>query len=284
VIRWTKPSPAGRRVALERKWEHNVDHYGGAVKLLTLTPPGEDLCPFGDQSRLVAGEVVPLVEYIYREVWNATAQARASRLFEAAQRAADRWVRRHGWKGPLPRQIGNVRSEQKRGVWHFHWLLPFETDVEKLWSRMVHRFMDRAWRRDQERWSDEGERRELLWREFTGGGQTRGFYGFGFVNGGRQQGRSRERAARYMARNAAGYMAVNVAGIGRHYVSARLVAETGVTMRALRACNWLHVRRKLIADGELLDEWVPTYWTDEWRDRVLTVWELVSARAGPAPV
>ena len=35
----------------------------------------------------------------------------------------------------------------------------------------------------------------------------------------------------------------------RHYVSARLVRETGVTMRALRACNWLYVRRKLIAAG-----------------------------------
>jgi hypothetical protein len=46
-----------------------------------------------------------------------------------------------------------------------------------------------------------------------------------------------------MARNAAGYMARNVAGVGRHYVSARLVRDTGVTMRALRACNWLYVRR-----------------------------------------
>jgi hypothetical protein len=51
------------------------------------------------------------------------------------------------------------------------------------------------------------------------------------------------RAAWYMARNAAGYMARNVAGVGRHYVSARLVRDTGVTMRALRACNWLYVRR-----------------------------------------
>lgn len=40
-------------------------------------------------------------------------------------------------------------------------------------------------------------------------------------------------------------MARNVAGVGRHYVSARLVRETGVTMRAHGACNWLYVRGKL---------------------------------------
>jgi hypothetical protein len=70
-------------------------------------------------------------------------------------------------------------------------------------------------------------------------------------------------AAPIMAKNAAGYMARNVAGNGRHYVSARLVRETGVTMRALRACNWLYVRRKLISAGELDDEWIPGHWTAE---------------------
>ena len=95
-----------------------------------------------------------LVEYPYREVWNYTAQARASRLFEAAQRAADRFVRRQ-WGGTLPRQIGNVRSEQKRGVWHFHWLLPMGTEVERVWSRCVRRYFEQAWRQEQERWSAE---------------------------------------------------------------------------------------------------------------------------------
>ena len=141
--RWKPPSAAGRRLALERKFGANVAHYGGAVSLLTLTPPGQDLLPWGDQVRLVAGqtgapgaEYSRLVEYPYREVWNRTAQARASRLFEAAQRAADRFIRRQ-WNGELPRQIGNVRSEQKRGVWHFHWLLPMGTEVERAWSRFV---------------------------------------------------------------------------------------------------------------------------------------------------
>lgn len=75
-----------------------------------------------------------------------------------------------------------------------------------------------------------------------------------------------------MARNAAGYVARNVAGIGRHYVSVRLTLETGVTMRALRTCNWLYVRRKMIADGELDDQLIPTHWSAEWTDRCSLSW------------
>ena len=94
-----------------------------------------------------------MVEYPYREVWNWSAQARASRLFEAAQRSADRFIRRHG--AAVPRQIGNVRSEQKRGVWHFHWLLPMGTEVERAWSRCIRRYFESAWRQEKERWSPE---------------------------------------------------------------------------------------------------------------------------------
>jgi len=274
-VQFHRPSPGGRRLALDRKWRCNVDHYGGRTKLVTLTPAGQDLLPFGDESRSIGGDDVQLVEWIYRESWNATAQARASRLFEAAQKAADRWVRRQ-WKGELPRQIGNVRAEQKRGVWHFHYLLPYETEIERVWSKTVERFMSRAWKQDQQRWPDESHRRALIWREFTGE-VTRGFYGFGFVHGGKQQGRTAEGSAKYMARNAAGYMASNVAGRGRHFVSARLTSETGVTMKALRAVNYLHVRRKMIATGELEDSWIPGYWSDEWAAGVQKVWALVAA-------
>lgn len=279
VMRWGRPSLEGRRLALDRKYRHNIAHYGGRVKLLTLTPPGEDLLPFGDEVRLISGESQPLVEYIYREVWNYTAQARASRLFEAAQRAADRFVRRL-YGGELPRQLGNVKSEQKRGVWHFHFLLPYETPVERAWSKTIERYMDRAWRRDLERWPDEQSRRDMIWREYQSGEIVRGFYGFGFVHGGKRQGRESASAARYMARNAAGYMAANVAGIGRHYVSVRLTRETGVTMRALRSVNWLYVRRRLVQAGEL-DQEIPSYWSPEWIAHVLEVESLVVAARAP---
>jgi hypothetical protein len=287
ATRWKRPSAAGRRLALERKFGANVAHYGGAVSLLTLTPPGQDLLPWGDEVRLVSGivgelnaEWSRLVEYPYREVWNRTAQARASRLFEAAQRAADRFVKRQ-WGGDLPRQIGNVRSEQKRGVWHFHWLLPMGSEVERAWSRCVRRYFEKAWKNELARWSAE-ERWAMLWAEYAGESVPKGFYGFGFVD--RKSSRhaaAGSRAARYMGRNAAGYMARNVAGVGRHYVSARLIRETGVTMRALRACNWLYVRRKLIASGELDDEWIPSYWTPEWTAQVLAVRAVVDPLRGP---
>ena len=181
----------------------------------------------------------------------------------------------------LPRQIANVRAEQKRGVWHFHWLLPMGTHVERLWSRHIRKYFERAWRNELERWTAE-ERWAMLWAEYAGERTPKGFYGFGFVD--RKTSRhaaSGRKAARYMGRNAAGYMARNVAGVGRHYVSAQLVRETGVTMRALRACNWLYVRRKLIASGELDDDWLPGYWTTEWTAQVLAVLAVVDPRRGP---
>jgi hypothetical protein len=275
-MRWSRPSPEGRRIALDRKWRHNVGQYGGKVLLLTLTPPGLDLLPFGDE-RAASGK--ELVEWIYRETWNATAQRRASRLFEAAQRAADRWVRKL-WGGELPRQIGNVRALQERGVYHFHYVLPFETGVEREWSRTVVRYMNNAWRTDQRRWPDEQQRRDLIFREYAGE-PTRGFYGFGFVKRGNPAGKTSETAAVYMSRNAAGYMASNAYGRSSHYVSSRLTSASGVTMRALRACNWLYVRRKLIAKGELDDDWIPSHWSDEHRERVLTVWAMIQPARAP---
>lgn len=278
--RFRRPSEAGRRIALDRKYRLNIQHYGGRTKLLTLTPPGEDMLGWGDQTRVLHGEEYALVAWEERTIWNWSAQARASRLMEAAQRHADRFVRRSlKYGGTLPRQLGNVRAEQKRGVWHFHYLLPFESKLEQQWSRAVHRFMDRAWRRDQERWPDAAERRDLIWREYCGE-VTRGFYGFGFVNGGNPSGKSSDKSAAYMARNAAGYMGRNAAGQARHYVSSRLTGATGVTMKALRACNYLYVRRKLIDEGELVDAWVPTHWDDAWRDEVLRVWLAVQPAVG----
>jgi len=248
--------------------------------MVTLTPPGQDLLPFGDDTRLISGQAEPLVEHIYRELWNFTAQARASRLYEAAQRAADRFVRKQYGITKPPRQIGNVKSEQKRGVWHFHYVLPYETQIERAWSKTIERYMDRAWRRDLERWPDEAVRRAMIWDEYSTGTVVRGFYGFGFVHGGRPQGRQSETAARYMARNAAGYMAANVAGLGRHYVSSRLTRETGITMRALRSVNWLYVRRRMVAAGEL-SEVMPSHWTPEWSAHVLAVESLVKAAQAP---
>lgn len=278
-MRWHRRSAGGTRLALQRKFEINVAHYGGAVALLTLTGLGKDQLPWDtdvcreEGPHTCSGDLGCRVEWIYAEVYNRTAQGRASRLFEAATRSADRFVRRQ-WGGELPRQVGNVgKCLQLRGVFHFHWLMPMGSEVERAWTRHVRRFMENALKREAR--LGQAAIWEALEREYMTGEITRGVYGFGFSHPGRRRSTAEE-VARYMARNAAGYVAGNP---GRHYVSAKLTEATGATMRALRGVNLLHVRRKLVALGEL-DETVPGWWSDEWKAQVLGLLELVQPR-GP---
>ncbi len=121
------------------------------------------------------------------------------------------------------------------------------------------------------------DRWAALEREYVSGEVTEGLYGFGFVHPGKVRGGSSAKAARYLARNAAGYLGENAA-LGRHYVSAKLVRETGATMRALRSCNYLHVR---IREG--MDPVVPEWWSAERRAEVLRVFALTRTvqAAGP---
>jgi hypothetical protein len=95
----------------------------------------------------------------------------------------------------------------------------------------------------------------MLWGGYAGERGTEGAYGFGFVD---------RKTSRH---SASGRKAI--AGVGRHDVSARLVRETGITIRALRVCNWLYMRRQLVATGELYDEWIPEHWTPSGRRRYL---------------
>jgi hypothetical protein len=263
-LRWHKPSAAGRRVALDRKFAINVAHYGGPIKLVTITPPGVDLLPWDDSGRKV--------EWIYLAIWETTAQRRMSRLFEAAQVAADRMLRRaYGKSVPLPRQIANVRAPQKRGVSHWHYALPMGSEIEKAWSRTVYKFLRAVANREQSVPAD--DRFAALEREYMTGEVTKGFYGVGFVQSGNKHGGSSWKAARYLARNAAGYLGENAAD-GRHYVSVRLVRETGATMRALRACNYLWVRMR-----EGIEPVVPESWSEEWRAEVTRVFALTTRAA-----
>jgi len=279
---FARPSAAGRRLALQRKFEINVQAYGAALALLTLTALGSDLLPWDcEQDHKHDGREGCRVEWIYALVWNATAQKRASRLFEAAQRSADRFLMRaYGLdKQQLPRQIGNVgKVLQERGVFHFHWLMPNGSELERIWSRHVRRFMQQALKREQALGP------EYVWRalerEFHTGEVTKGVYGFGFSHPGRRR-RSGHEAARYMARNAAGYVAGQ--GGGRHYVSTRLTRITGATMRPLKDLNYLYVRRRLIDAGELVDELYPFHWSEDRRLTALRVQGLVAGLQPSAP-
>lgn len=270
-------SLAGRRLALQRKFELNFDERAGeAIGLLTISAPGEDLLPWDTDECTIegphkcSGEVGCRVEWIYAHVWNSTAQARMSRLWEAATRSADRWIRRQ-WGGELPVQLANVRAMQKRGVAHWHYGTPQGSEIEREWSRHVRRFIEAAWRREvalgaEVRWAA----LELEWRT---GEVTPGLYGFGFSHPGR--GGAGGKVARYLSRNAACYLAAN--GVGsRAYVSSRLTQATGVTMRALRGCNWLYVRR-----SEGLTPWIPSWWSEDHAGRVLRVWCLLEAAHAP---
>jgi hypothetical protein len=274
---WSRPSPGGRRLSLQRKFELNVAHYGGNVSVLTITAPGEDVLPWDtDQcdhhpSQKCSGEIGCRVEWIYAYYWNATAQARMSRLFEAAQKSADRWVRRQ-WAGELPRQIGNVgKVMQKRGVYHFHYGMPNGSEIERVWSRHVRKFLQSALSRENRL----GAQRvwDAVEREFAGE-VVRGVYGFGFSHPGRTGGSSAT-AARYLARNAAGYLSDNAWEGGRHYVSSRITRSSGVTMKALRSCNYMFVRQRL---GEPM---VPPWWNEERTASVLRVWALIETSRGP---
>lgn len=282
---WNRPSPGGRRVALDRKWRANVQHYGGPVSIGTLTPPGADVLPWDTSlcshpvGEKCSGEKGCTVEWIYREVYNRTFAARRSRLHEAAQKAADRAVRRMGYGGELPRNIGAASGPQRRGVLHAHVTSRRGAGIEASWARVYWRFIETICRREAlmapaERWA-------ALEREYMTGEITRGVYGFGFQHRG-HLGRSAEKAARYMARNAAGYMASNAYGASTwHYVSTKLTRETGATMRVLRSLNYVYVRRRLIAAGELQDGVYPGWWSDEWRELVQRVECLVAAPAAP---
>lgn len=282
---WSKPSAAGRRVALDRKWRHNVAHLGTPVAIGTLTAPGADVLPWDtDLCTHPAGEKCSgkkgcTIERIYIEVYNRTFAARRSRLHEAAQKCADRYVRRIGYEGPLPRNVGAASGPQRRGALHAHVCTRQGAGIEATWSRIYWRYIEAVSRREAR--MDPAERWAALEREYMTGEITPGVYGFGFEHRG-HLGRSAEKAAKYLARNAAGYMSSNAAGWGTwHYVSTKLTRETGVTMRVLRSCNWLFVRRRLIDSGDLLDTWVPSYWSPEYAAHVLRVFALVAAPSAP---
>lgn len=245
-----------------RKLLDNLIAYGGSVRIVTLTGPGDDVLPRLSDGR-VEGDIA--------EQFNVTASRRARRLFQAASKAADRYIALMGYKGKPPRSLGVVWAPQRRGVWHVHWALPNESPADKLWSRTLVRFMDKAWRVEAARYSS-GERRLLLELEAgyvaNIGGQyaryrpPKSFYGWGFVDRKDPTAGMTAKAAHYLASNAAGYMGRNVAsGVTlkgrkvRLYVTSRLTTETGVTIRNLRRLRHLYVRQR---QGET--PLIPAHW------------------------
>lgn len=236
-----------------RKFLDNITAYGGRVALVAVTGPGKDVLPWRD------GRVDESAAYSF----NVTASARYARLFKAAQASADRVLRRHGYKGKLPRRVAVVWALQGRGVWHVHEALPMGSPPEVMWSRQVVRFIDAA-RRNEARLPG-NERAVLIEMERRFGVAARGVYGWGFIDknplraGADSVAFASEQAASYLARNVAGYLGENSSAaetaVGRRlrsYVSRRLTTATGSTMRNLRRARYVYV---CVRDGLVLPDW-----------------------------
>jgi hypothetical protein len=215
-----------------RKFHDNINAYGGLVTLVAVTAPGADeglpwdpdRCLVGGEHRHRGDSGCRIVRDLADE-WNETASERYARMWKAASVEADRFLRHLGYRGPLPRRVANAWAPQQRGVWHVHEALPAKSPLDLQWSRMVVRFMERHARRYG--WGN-ADRNPL--RKAAAG-----------------VGRDGTVAARYLARNTAGYLAENAGGVAlpgrrlRSYVSRRLTTETGVTMRNLRRVRYLFV-------------------------------------------
>jgi len=178
--------------------------------------------------------------------WNETASDRYGRMWKAASVEADRWLRRLGYRGQLPRRVAYAWAPQKRGVWHVHEALPGGTAIEVQWSRLVVSYVARHSRRYD--WGNV-DRNPLRRASAT-------------------TAHDGVRAARYLARNAAGYLAENVRAAAlpgralRSYVSRRLTSRTGVTIRNLRRVRYLFV---LLREGLPLPQWPEAELELVWR-------------------
>jgi hypothetical protein len=236
-----------------RKFHDNINAYGGNVILVVVTAPGadeglpwdSDQCSLEGQHRHGGNRGCCVVRDLATE-WNESSSERYARMWKAASIEADRWLRRRGFRGMLPRRVANAWAPQQRGVWHVHEALPAKSSLELQWSRMVVRFIRRNSRR----------------------------YGWGNIDRSALRkavgavGRDGTVAARYLARNTAGYLTENAGGVAlpgrrlRSYVSRRLTTQTGVTMRNLRRVRYLFV---LIRQGLPLPLWPEAELELVWR-------------------
>jgi hypothetical protein len=236
-----------------RKFQDNIAAYGGRVVLVAVTALGaneglpwdSDRCEIQNSHKHGGNRGCRVVRDLAYE-WNETASERYARMWKAASVEADRWLRRLGYRGPMPRRVANAWAPQQRGVWHVHEALPGATATELQWSLLVVEYIARNSRRYK--WGNI-DRNPL--RRATGNTASDGTH-----------------AARYLARNAAGYLAANVDGASlpgralRSYVSRRLTSKTGVTIRNLRRVRYVFV---LLQKGLPLPEWPEVELELVWR-------------------
>jgi ribosomal protein L40E len=123
-----------------RKIRENLLTYGGLVAMVTVTAPGEREGLVWDTSRCThppgercTGPKGCRVVQEAAERWNRYSRSQWSELNRIAKQHADRAVRRLGYKGGGGLLIYEWEL-QKRGVWHNHVVLGMETAVERAWA------------------------------------------------------------------------------------------------------------------------------------------------------
>jgi hypothetical protein len=225
-----------------RKIRENLQTYGGLVAMCTLTAPGEEVgliwdrehCTHSPAARCSGKKFGCRVLLAAAEVWNDESRGWRRQLNRRAKQRADAAVRRLGddYKGGLLMYEWEL---QRRGVWHLHFVLGMETAVERVWALEYVAAL-----------------REL--------GPS---CCFGFVDAKPLQSpQPAERASAYLSKYLAkwkddGSMEVTETVVAArrtllNYVSRKLTAESGVTMRLLRdvrlAWAW---REGFIPDGVL---------------------------------
>lgn len=228
-----------------RKIRENLTEYGGLIAMVSLTAPGEAAGLVWDRSlcRHPAGEKCDgkwkgcKVEAGVARLWNDRSKRWWSELNRVAKLRADRAVLRLGadWRGGLLMYEWEL---QGRGVWHLHIVLGMETAIERAWSFAYVNAV-----------------RELGAR-----------YCFGWVD-------SKPLRSPQPVLNVSGYLSKYLAkrredgtlevsetvkAAGRTlvtYVSRKLTARSGCTMRALRNARVVWAWREGYFDSHRLTEW-----------------------------
>jgi hypothetical protein len=225
-----------------RKIRENLRAYEGLVCMCTLTAPGQDAGLVWDRESCTHSadvkcgrehgcKVLPAAAAL----WNEKSRGYWRELNRVCKLRADRamkWLG-HEYKGGLLMYEWEV---QKRGVWHLHFVVGMETPVEQAWAFEYVKAM-----------------RELAPSKL-----------FGFVDAKPLRSpQPAEKAAGYLSKYLAKWnedgsfeVAETVKAAGRsllNYVSRRLTAKSGVTMRVLRQVRIAWAWREGLLPDDVLD-------------------------------
>ena len=225
-----------------RKTRENLRTYGGLACMCTLTAPGQEAGLLWDREQCkhpvgvkCSGKLGCRVVAEIADLWNEKSKAWWRELNRVAKQRADRTVRRlgHDFKGGV---LVYEWELQSRGVWHLHFVLGMETAVERVWA-----------------FAYVAALREV--------GPSKGF---GYVDAKPLRSpQIAEKAATYISKYLAKWsedgsfeVSETVKAAGRsllNYVSRRLTAKSGVTMRVLRQVRIAWAWREGLLPDDVLD-------------------------------